>query len=162
VPLCAVVLTFPVFIPVVLAADGSVELLLKPKDLRHARGASSMPMYCIQELMSMIALYSTDAVSANVKKAMNQAVHNLIAPFTEAERIKSNPVAFAYIAHLRLLLCIYLAALPLALVESLGWSTIPVFMVISYALLSLEVIGRLSWTTCIPPCLLRSRGVLTE
>lgn len=122
-------------------AEGTVGVLLKPQDLRLVKGASSMPIYCVQELMSMVRKYCKEDVPAGAVRMMNMSVHNLIAPFTEASRIKQNPVAFAYITHLRLLLCIYLGALPLALVESLGWSTIPVFMVISYALLSLETIG---------------------
>lgn len=122
-------------------ASATVDELLQPQDLLRVKQASSMPMMCVMELTEMIRDYTSPKVPGVAVKMMNKSVQKLVGALTDATRIKHNPVAFAYIAHLRLLLCIYLAALPLALVESLGWSTIPVFMVISYALLSLETIG---------------------
>lgn len=134
---CSLRFRFPLRFP----AAATVEELLQPLDLQRVKQASSMPMMCVMELTEMIRDYATDDVPSGAVKMMNKSIQKLVAPLTDVARIKHNPVAFAYIAHLRLLLCIYLAALPLALVESLGWSTIPVFMVISYALLSLETIG---------------------
>lgn len=137
---CCVLFLFTLaFFPA--TASGTVDELLQPTDLLRIKQASSMPMTCVMELTEMIRDYSSPKVPAGAVKMMNKSIQGLVGPLTEVSRIKHNPVAFAYIAHLRLLLCIYLAALPLALVESLGWSTIPVFMVISYALLSLETIG---------------------
>lgn len=128
-----------------LPAADTVERIMRPADFARLRKASSMPLFCIESLMRMVQRYATDAVPADAKRMMNLSIHNLMAPFADADRIKNNPVAFAYITHLRLLLVIYLTALPLALVESLGWSTIPVFFAISYSLMSLEMIGA-----CLP------------
>lgn len=99
-----------------------------------------MPLFVIESLLNMTRVYGKE-LPPGVIRILNKSVHGLVAPMVEVERIKANPVAFAYITHLRLLLIVYLGALPLALVESLGWSTIPVFMVISYALMSLEIIA---------------------
>jgi predicted membrane chloride channel (bestrophin family) len=112
--------------------------MLQPDDLLQLKQASSMPLFCIERLSAMIRSYSSEKVPVDARRAMNTAVNSLLAPFVETKRIKSNPVAFAYISHLRLLLVGYLLSMPLALVESLGWSTIPVFFAISYALMGLE------------------------
>jgi predicted membrane chloride channel (bestrophin family) len=121
-----------------VTAPGTLDKILQPKDLISLQQASSMPLHCIEALMSMTRVYTSADVPVDAKRAMNMAVGGLMAPFVETKRIKDNPVAFAYISHLRLLLMAYLLSMPLALVENLGWSTVPVYMAISYALMGLE------------------------
>lgn len=120
--------------------ERTVKRFMSGKDLRLLQSASSMPMFCIDEMMRIVNQQCV-GMSGGTLKLLNKSALSLIGTYTQTTRIRDNPVAFIYIAHLRFLLIVYLCALPLALVESLGWSTVPVFYVISYALLSLEVIA---------------------
>eukprot|EP00747_Dinoflagellata_sp_TGD_P221082 gnl/TRDRNA2_/TRDRNA2_92972_c0_seq2.p1 gnl/TRDRNA2_/TRDRNA2_92972_c0~~gnl/TRDRNA2_/TRDRNA2_92972_c0_seq2.p1 ORF type:complete len:118 (-),score=13.48 gnl/TRDRNA2_/TRDRNA2_92972_c0_seq2:29-334(-) len=54
------------------------------------------------------------------------------------ERINNTPLPFAYVAHLRTLLVLYLLGLPFALGKTWGWSTIPATFIISFSLLGIE------------------------
>lgn len=101
-----------------------------------------MPLYVLESLSSMVLLYcSGEDVPNTSQKTMIKAIVALHKPYSECERIQNNPCAFAYVAHLRLLLVTYLTTLPLALVEAMGFSTIPVCCVITYALMSLEMLA---------------------
>lgn len=57
------------------------------------------------------------------------------------ERIHKTPLPFAYVVHLRRALVLYCATLPVALVGSFGWATVPVVFGLTYVLLGIEEIG---------------------
>lgn len=99
-----------------------------------------MPLYILESLSQMIEVYGED-ISDKVKNKFHNIVLTLYKPYSECERINVNPMSFSYVAHVRLLLVTYLTTLPLALVEQMGFSTIPVFWVITYALMSLEMLA---------------------
>jgi hypothetical protein len=81
-----------------LLQDEYLDGVLEADDLANVKRASSMPLFVIESLLTMVRSYSSPEVSANASKAMNQSLHGLMAPFSEAERIKSNPVG-AYGKH---------------------------------------------------------------
>lgn len=57
------------------------------------------------------------------------------------ERIRRTPLPFAYVVHLRRVLILYCYTLPFALLDSFGWGTIPVTLLLCYALFGIEEIG---------------------
>jgi ion channel-forming bestrophin family protein len=57
------------------------------------------------------------------------------------ERIHKTPLPFAYVVHLRRALVMYCATLPLALLSSFGWWTLPITFAITYVMLGIEEIG---------------------
>ena len=57
------------------------------------------------------------------------------------ERILKTPLAFAYAVSIRRFIVVYLALVPLGLVDSAGWATPFVTMFISYPILVLDHIG---------------------
>ena len=61
---------------------------------------------------------------------------------SSCERIVKTSVPLAYSKHTSRFLSVFLFSLPLVLVESLGWRTIPVVAVIGWALLSIEEVGN--------------------
>lgn len=57
------------------------------------------------------------------------------------ERIVKTPLPFAYMLHLRRTLILFILALPFALVETFGWATVPVILLIAHTFLGIEEIG---------------------
>ena len=54
---------------------------------------------------------------------------------------RRTPLPFVYVVHLRRALILYSLTLPMALVNSYGWWTIAVVLVIAYVLFGIEEIG---------------------
>lgn len=120
--------------------QSAVENVLSSADITLITSARSMPAFVLEALSQMTESYGKDA-PATTRKLLHDSILALYRPYYETERVASNPMGFAYVAHLRLLLMTYLTTLPLALVEQMGFSTIPVFWVITYALMSLEMLA---------------------
>jgi putative membrane protein len=57
------------------------------------------------------------------------------------ERILRTPIPFAYAVHIKQLLMVYLATLPLALVPLMNWGAVPAVIVIAFGLLGIEEAG---------------------
>lgn len=119
---------------------GPLRNIISDGDLRLILSAPSMTSFILESLSQMIHNYGENIESPWQRK-LQDLIASLYKPYSEAERISENPMGFAYVTHVRLLLVLYLISLPLALVEQLGYSTIPVFWVISYALMSVEMLA---------------------
>ncbi len=61
--------------------------------------------------------------------------------FGVCQRIQRTPIPLAYVVFLRRFIIFYLATLPLALIEQVGWGTPFVMLLVSYALLGIEELG---------------------
>lgn len=103
--------------------------------------SSSMPLFLIEGLVVMVREYCEKTFSVFSLRRIYTNLEELYSAYNDMEKIKTSPCAFAYVAHLRFLLIAYLISLPLALVEQMGYSTIPVFWVICYSLMSLEMMA---------------------
>lgn len=108
--------------------------------MRKIGCSPSRPLFVLENISQMIEAYGAD-ISQSARSVLHSQIISLYEPYSEIDRINFNPMGFAYVAHLRLLLMMYLATLPLALVEQMGYTTIPVFWVIAYALMSLEMLA---------------------
>lgn len=73
--------------------------------------------------------------------AIDQDNHLLIDVIGGCERIHKTPLPFAYVVHLRRALVLYCATLPVALIPSFGWLTVPIVYGITYIMLGIEEIG---------------------
>lgn len=58
------------------------------------------------------------------------------------ERIKSTPIPFSYQLFIRLFIMLYVAVLPLTVVDAYGYLTIPAVVMASYILVGIELIGE--------------------
>lgn len=114
--------------------------IISEEDLDLIRKAPSMPLFVLDSLGQMVKEYYQN-VPSHIGSNLSRSISALYRPYCETERIAENPMGFAYVAHMRLLLVIYLTTLPLALVEQMGYTTIPVFWVIAYSLMSLEMLA---------------------
>ena len=59
------------------------------------------------------------------------------------ERIYNTPIPLAYSRHTSRFLVLYVSTLPLVLVSTIGWTTVPVMVTISWALFGILEIGNL-------------------
>lgn len=80
-------------------------------------------------------------IGENTMVAMDQNVQLLVDYFGACERIKNTPLPFAYVVHLRRALVLYSITLPMAMVESFGWGTIPAVFCVAYTFFGIEEIG---------------------
>ncbi|KAJ3519224.1 hypothetical protein NM688_g9332 [Phlebia brevispora] len=74
--------------------------------------------------------------------AMNNAIGSLQDTVTNLERIKNTPLPFAYQAHLRVSLWLYLFFLPFQIYSAFKWLTIPATAFASFLLLGFLEIGQ--------------------
>jgi len=58
------------------------------------------------------------------------------------ERIKKSPLPFAYTIHLKIFILVFIMTLPLGMIESFGWYTVPGLVLVFYAMAGLELIGE--------------------
>ena len=58
------------------------------------------------------------------------------------ERIKKSPLPFAYTIHLKIFILVFILTLPLGMIESFGWTTVPAIVLVFYAMAGLELIGE--------------------
>jgi len=76
--------------------------------------------------------------SSCVLRSVEASIGILTGAMGAMERINSTPLPFAYVAHLRTFLVLYLLGLPIALYGSWGWATPVVTFLIAFAMLGIE------------------------
>lgn len=72
-------------------------------------------------------------------KAQHQALLDILGA---CERIKKTPIPFSYAVYLKLFITAYAILLPFGLIQVFGWMTIPLAMIIFFALLGIELMGE--------------------
>jgi len=72
-------------------------------------------------------------------KAQHQSLLDILGA---CERIKKTPIPFSYNVYLKLFISAYAVLLPMGLLESFGWTTVPITMLVFFALLGIELMGE--------------------
>ena len=72
-------------------------------------------------------------------KAQHQSLLDILGA---CERIKKTPIPFSYAVYLKLFITAYAILMPFGLIQIFGWLTIPVAMIILFALLGIELMGE--------------------
>ncbi|MBW4580406.1 MAG: hypothetical protein KME42_12650 [Tildeniella nuda ZEHNDER 1965/U140] len=85
--------------------------------------------------------YEQDHLNAYQLSAMHKLLDTLVDMLGACERILKTPMPIAYAIHLKQLLLLYCLSLPFQMVESVGWWTGPVVILISFTLFGIEEIG---------------------
>ncbi|RIB18418.1 Bestrophin, RFP-TM, chloride channel-domain-containing protein [Gigaspora rosea] len=97
-----------------------------------------------------ISLYISDYIKVQFRKGrigvpltnnMLLSINSLIECLTAFERILRTPIPLAYSIHLSQTVWIYCLSLPFQLVNTVGWSTIPIVFLASFILLGIERIA---------------------
>ncbi|KAL1693450.1 Bestrophin, RFP-TM, chloride channel-domain-containing protein [Schizophyllum commune] len=73
--------------------------------------------------------------------AMNGIVTSMIDQLTAMERVANTPIPSSYGIHLKQCVTLYLFALPMTLVSTLGWSVVPIVTIVAFTLMGIEGIA---------------------
>lgn len=115
---------------------------LPPAEARQALEAEHVPLWCARRMTAALAeARDKGLVSDYLFASLDQNVQQLVDYMGACERIHRTPLPFAYVVHLRRALLLYCLTLPFALLDTFGWWTVVVTLLISYTLLGIEEIG---------------------
>ncbi|KAI0684547.1 UPF0187-domain-containing protein [Cytidiella melzeri] len=116
---------------------------LTGKKIKPEAADSNVPVEITLFLMTYYASLSRQGLlTPPVATAMNNAIGALQDTVVNLERIKNTPLPFAYQAHLRLSLWLYLFFLPFQIYSAFKWLTIPASAFASFLLLGFLEIGQ--------------------
>ncbi|CAE7638205.1 unnamed protein product [Symbiodinium pilosum] len=144
--ICRWVVTFPAATRNFLRGQSHLEDLqgiLSNSQIEALSRAPVQTLFCCDRLRQEVlaATRSNTMDPAPVAAVMLQTLEGHIATLTGAmgamERINNTPLPFAYVAHLRSCLTLYLLGLPWTL-QMKSWWSVPMVILISYALLGVE------------------------
>jgi putative membrane protein len=117
---------------------------LLPEAERAAMAAHpSPPLYASEKISSLLAGYARrGALDAPMVARVEEEVMVLVNSLGGCERIRKTPTPLGYVLLLRRMVALYIATLPLSLVEEVGFLTPLVTMMVAYAVLMIEGIGQ--------------------
>ncbi|TFK72512.1 UPF0187-domain-containing protein [Pluteus cervinus] len=123
----------------------STPLLTRSLDFR---GNISMPLPLViaYELTKAVFLFRKDGYLETVGPAgtnsMTQMVQSMSDQLSTMERIANTPIPRSYGIHLKQCVSLYLFALPLTLVNELGWGAVPLVTVVAFTFMGIEGIAE--------------------
>ncbi|KAK1220732.1 hypothetical protein PQX77_016480 [Marasmius sp. AFHP31] len=104
-----------------------------------------LPLLIAHELTRMLFIFRREGLLETVgpagTNAMNQIIQSMVDQMTSMERVANTPIPPSYGIHLKQCVTLYLFALPLTLVSTLGWMTIPIVSVVAFTLMGIEGIA---------------------
>lgn len=123
-------------------ALGPAAPLLPPAEIERVL-ASGNPGVAVALRMSAVLAEAKQRglITDYVQMQLDQNVQLLIDYQGGCERIVRTPLPFAYMLHLRRTLILFLLTLPFSLVETFGWATVLVVVMVAYTFLGIEEIG---------------------
>jgi ion channel-forming bestrophin family protein len=116
--------------------------LFSEADSQRALAKSHPPLaICTVITEQLAAARGAGVISEWVFVSLDADSHTLVDCIGACERIHKTPLPFAYVVHLRRALVIYCGTLPLALLGTFGWATLPIVFLVSYILFGIDEIG---------------------
>ncbi|MDP7274289.1 MAG: bestrophin family protein [Planctomycetaceae bacterium] len=109
--------------------------------MKEASGSSNSPATITRHLTFWVRKKLDDGLSPPLARSLDLWIGQLIDHQATCERIRNTPMPFAYVVQIRQLLIVYLATLPLVLLDFLGWWSIPALFFVAFALLGIEEAG---------------------
>ncbi|KAG7092261.1 hypothetical protein E1B28_008625 [Marasmius oreades] len=104
-----------------------------------------LPLLIAHELTRILFWFRREGLLETVgpagTNAMNQIIQSMVDQMTSMERVANTPIPSSYGIHLKQCVTLYLFALPLTLVNTLGWMTIPIVSVVAFTLVGIEGIA---------------------
>ena len=140
-------MAFPVAVKNYLRGEqgraGELLGVLSPADVEALLAAKQQPLYCLHMMRVAARLMaSTSPQDPMLSSSQNANIGVSLATLTGAmsamERINSTPLPFAYAAHVRAFLLVYLVFVIAVLQPACGWLTVPAVALVSFALLGTE------------------------
>lgn len=116
--------------------------VLTPEQISEIQTAKHMPLLVCERLTETIRSAKKQGLLSDIEAmALDANVTDFEDELGGCERILKTKMPFAYIIHLRTFMCLWLLALPFALLGPVGWATIPSALAIFYALCGLEMLA---------------------
>jgi ion channel-forming bestrophin family protein len=107
------------------------------KKLKHKPAGISGMLYT-----RVNVLYKNNKITGDHLINLDKELKDFIDLMGACERIKNTPIPYSYSMFIKKFIFIYLITLPFGFVTILGYVTIPTVMLISYVLLSVELIAE--------------------
>jgi putative membrane protein len=121
---------------------GPAASVLPQAELERVLASGNVGVAVAMRMSSVLAeARQRGLISDYVQVQLDQNIQLLVDYQGGCERIVRTPLPFAYMLHLRRTLILFILGLPFALVESFGWATVPVVVMIAYTFLGIEEIG---------------------
>lgn len=104
-----------------------------------------LPLVIAYELSRFIFSFRREGFLETVGPAgansLSQLVSGMVDQLTAMERVANTPIPISYGIHLKQCVTLYLFALPLTLVNDMGWATIPISTVVAFTFMGIEGIA---------------------
>ena len=101
------------------------------------------PIALINRVMKKVQwLHREKKISPEQMLILDTHIHGFLEACGGCERIKNTPIPFSYSSFVKKFIVIYVIALPVAYVVSIGYMMIPLTVFVFYVLMSLEVIAE--------------------
>ena len=124
------------------AGIGTVLSDVSESDVIRVESSEHVPLAVARVITALLhSARERGLIDTRQLTSLDRNVQLLVDYCGACDRIRSTPMPFAYAVHLRRVLIVYCATLPLALVGEFGWATIPATLLISYILFGIEEIG---------------------
>lgn len=115
---------------------------ISKETLNSIENTNNPPLAAISFIQKILEQYKNDSVfNKNEFHVIEQLLDNLSNTFGGCQRILKTPIPLAYSIHLNQLVIIYCLSLPFQLVGALGWVTVVLVAVTSFAVMGIEEIG---------------------
>lgn len=118
-------------------------IYLSPEEREYYAGKDHIPNFIALRIFQQMAeahrngdINEGDYINI---KAQHQSLLDILGA---CERIKKTPIPFSYNVYLKLFISAYAILLPCGLMEGFGWTTVPVTMLVFFALLGIELMGE--------------------
>ncbi|KAG8471298.1 hypothetical protein KFE25_009719 [Diacronema lutheri] len=116
--------------------------VLSAEDIDGILASNHMTLHIACSISATIAAARAEGFINSIELIrLDESLTVLMDATGACERINSTKMPFAYIAHLRLFLAIWLLCLPFAMFEFLRWGAVPACAMTAYALVGLETTG---------------------
>ena len=116
--------------------------VLTQEQVDEVKLAKHMPLKVLEKLTETIEAARCGGLLTDIQAmALDANLTDFEDQLGGCERILKTKMPFGYIVHLRAFLIVWLLALPFGLLKLLGWVTIPVAILVFFALVGIEMIG---------------------
>ena len=119
------------------------ELELNEKEIEEIETLDHKPSYIAKKMYNKLAELKTNGeISEEEFLSLDKNLLTFSDIIGACERIKKTPIPYSYSLFLKKFIFIYVATLPIAFVQSLGYWTCPIAMFVFYVLVSIEVLAE--------------------
>lgn len=107
------------------------------REVKHIPNRLSSMMY-----IRMNELYKNKTITGDQLIIMDKELKEFSDILGACERIKNTPIPYSYSMYIKQFIFIYVVTLPLAFVTTSGYITVPIVVLITFVLLSVELIAE--------------------